>query len=64
MSGGDYGISTLVSTWKNRRTCIEWNGDDHDCYADKRCPSKKIIQGDEGQSNLASSNKKHKHKLY
>ena len=55
ISDGDHGVSTLVSTWKDRRTCVEWNGNDHDCYADKCCPSKKIIQGDEGQSNLGSS---------
>ena len=62
MSDGDHGINRL-STWENRRTRVEWNGDDHDCYTNKCCPSKKSIQGDEGQRNLGNSgirNIKHK----
>ena len=40
---------------KNKSTGVDWNGDDHDCYPNKCGPSKKIIQGDKGQSNLGSS---------
>ena len=43
---------------RNRRTCVEWNGNDHDCYPNKCCPSKKIIQRDESQSNLGRSETK------
>ena len=58
MSGGDHGINVLCFNAKKRkykRTCVKWNGNDHDCYPNKCCPSQKIIQGGEGQSNLGRS---------
>jgi hypothetical protein len=52
----DSDISRLVfRVEKNRSTCVDWNSDDHDCYPNKCGPTKKIIQGDKGQSNLGSS---------
>ena len=45
------------SEWKNRNTRVDWNGDDHNCYPNKCGPSKEIIQGDKGQSNLGSVEK-------
>ena len=55
ITGGDYDINSLCFNKIKKRTCVEWNGKDHDCYPNKCCPSKKIIQRDEGQGNLGRS---------
>ena len=57
MSGGDHHIKNVVTQGekKKRNTCVEWNGNNHDCYPSKCCPSKKIEQRDDGQSNLGRS---------
>ena len=54
-SGEDHDISRLSLQVKSRRTCVDWDGNDHYCYPNKCCPSKKTIQRDKRQSNLGSS---------